>query len=261
MGNVINRTTYKYKQSVNTPDFPTTDWLINPDLSAVSGQPEKYWKVEGDTVVIMDAAEQQSVNKPTDLPPQNFMDDFIGEIPPRWIPQITGSASDVGIVSPGGDGGVVRLLADNKIGNKAALVTSKVQLSVQSLEYLIVRFREITNTFQTVELGLYVDAATFVFIKRTGNTNWTVSSSDNGVAAPPTDIGIPKDVDWHTASIRYSGGSLSFSFDGTIVASISSNIPTAQMELKMSVTTMVTDRAMSSREVYIDSVTVQTARA
>lgn len=33
--------------SVNTPEVNTNDYLVNPDLSGVSGVEEKYWKVTG----------------------------------------------------------------------------------------------------------------------------------------------------------------------------------------------------------------------
>ncbi|HSN70010.1 MAG TPA: hypothetical protein VLT59_00810, partial [Steroidobacteraceae bacterium] len=36
-----------YRESVNTPDYSTDDWLINPDLSGVAGVECYYWKVTG----------------------------------------------------------------------------------------------------------------------------------------------------------------------------------------------------------------------
>lgn len=53
MANAIHRTTRDYrgyllrKYSVNTPEYSTDNWLINPDLSNVQGVPEYYWKVTG----------------------------------------------------------------------------------------------------------------------------------------------------------------------------------------------------------------------
>ena len=41
MASVLNRTTNEYKLSANTPDFPTADWLYNPDVSAVLNQSEQ----------------------------------------------------------------------------------------------------------------------------------------------------------------------------------------------------------------------------
>lgn len=32
MANVINRSTKKYLKSVNTPEYPIEDWIINPDM-------------------------------------------------------------------------------------------------------------------------------------------------------------------------------------------------------------------------------------
>lgn len=47
MANVINKTTFKYLRSVNTPDYPEEDWVINPDVSDLENRevPQIYWKV------------------------------------------------------------------------------------------------------------------------------------------------------------------------------------------------------------------------
>jgi len=62
MADVINRTTLQYLQSINTPDYPDIDWIVNPDLSGLIGIPQKYWKIVGDTVVQMDTTEQAAVD-------------------------------------------------------------------------------------------------------------------------------------------------------------------------------------------------------
>jgi hypothetical protein len=63
MANVLNRTTgltapYRkdYRLSVNTSDFSDTDWIINPDLSAVSGFESIYWDISGDNVTLANQA-------------------------------------------------------------------------------------------------------------------------------------------------------------------------------------------------------------
>lgn len=63
MANVLNRTTgltlpYRkdYRTSVNTGEFPDTDWIINPDLTAVSGFDSIYWDISGDNVILVDAS-------------------------------------------------------------------------------------------------------------------------------------------------------------------------------------------------------------
>lgn len=62
MANVLHRTTLRYLTSVNTPDYPTGTWVINPDMSPVAGVPQKYWKLTGDVLSVMDQAEQNVVN-------------------------------------------------------------------------------------------------------------------------------------------------------------------------------------------------------
>ena len=63
MATVLNRTTglavpYRkdLRRSVNTPDFPTADWIVNPDLSAVAGFDSVYWDITADTVTLVDQA-------------------------------------------------------------------------------------------------------------------------------------------------------------------------------------------------------------
>lgn len=62
MSNVVNRETNQYLTEVNTPDFDPLEWIINPDLSLVKNSPQKYWKVSGESVVLMTAEEQDAVN-------------------------------------------------------------------------------------------------------------------------------------------------------------------------------------------------------
>lgn len=62
MSNVLNRVTKQYLLSVNTPDYSTNEWIINPDLSRVQEVDNKYWKVVGDSVVRMDDREASAVD-------------------------------------------------------------------------------------------------------------------------------------------------------------------------------------------------------
>ena len=62
MANVLNRTTKQHLTSVNTPEYPVAEWIINPDLSAVRGQPAKYWEISGDSVSLMDQASRDAVD-------------------------------------------------------------------------------------------------------------------------------------------------------------------------------------------------------
>lgn len=54
MANVIHRITKQYLRSVNTPDYPESDWIHNPTIPICG---PKYWVIEGDLVRAMDRAE------------------------------------------------------------------------------------------------------------------------------------------------------------------------------------------------------------
>lgn len=62
MASALHRTTKQYLPSVNTPDFPTIDWIINPDLSAITGFASRYWTITGDVVTLMNQAARDAVD-------------------------------------------------------------------------------------------------------------------------------------------------------------------------------------------------------
>lgn len=62
MASVLNRATKEYLASANTPDFPVSDWIINPDLSAVRGFDARYWVISGDAVSLMSPAERDALD-------------------------------------------------------------------------------------------------------------------------------------------------------------------------------------------------------
>lgn len=62
MAAVLNRATKEFKASAHTPNFDPADWIINPDLSAVQGQPVKYWMINGDVVTLATLAEQDVID-------------------------------------------------------------------------------------------------------------------------------------------------------------------------------------------------------
>jgi hypothetical protein len=66
MANVINKTTMEVLLSVNTPDFPETEWAINTDISLLETIPKKRLKFDTEfnlvlkspaELVLIDAAE------------------------------------------------------------------------------------------------------------------------------------------------------------------------------------------------------------
>lgn len=62
MASVLHRISKQYIDSVNTPDFDPTDWIINPDLSAVSGHSYQYWVIEGDSVRLAAQSEREQID-------------------------------------------------------------------------------------------------------------------------------------------------------------------------------------------------------
>lgn len=67
MATVIKKTAdqhghYRIIRNVNLGDYPSADWLHDPDFSGVVGAPTKYWKVSGSSVVEMSQSEKDAVD-------------------------------------------------------------------------------------------------------------------------------------------------------------------------------------------------------
>ena len=57
MANVLNKLSKQYLISVNTPDYPITDWIINPVLPPCD---PKFWAIAGDAVREMTPVEKDA---------------------------------------------------------------------------------------------------------------------------------------------------------------------------------------------------------
>jgi len=101
MSNVIHRTTtpIDYRKRMNTPDFPSGTWLINPDLSALSSVAQKYWKVVSETVVEMTQTEKDAVDASDDATTtSNLKAEIKSLIYPSIEPPISSIISTSGLV-------------------------------------------------------------------------------------------------------------------------------------------------------------------
>lgn len=65
MASVLHKTAdpVDYRESIHTPDFPSAEWFINPDISAVVSVPHKHWaRPLTDPVTEMNQAEKDAVD-------------------------------------------------------------------------------------------------------------------------------------------------------------------------------------------------------
>ncbi len=60
MADVINKQTLEYLKSVNTPDYNSANWIINPVLPDCD---RKYWKIASGKVKEMTVSEKATVDQ------------------------------------------------------------------------------------------------------------------------------------------------------------------------------------------------------
>ena len=89
MAHVLHRVSKAFRKSVNTPDFPTADWIVNPDLTAVQGQPDKYWTITGDVVGLMNQSERDAVDV---LDEAGVKDSIVNQFDVSDIPRLVAEA-------------------------------------------------------------------------------------------------------------------------------------------------------------------------
>lgn len=63
MSTVVHRKSFEVVKHANTPDYDPNTWLINPDMSKVSGFDKKYWMVRGDELVPMTEAARKKIEE------------------------------------------------------------------------------------------------------------------------------------------------------------------------------------------------------
>jgi hypothetical protein len=64
MPNWLNRNTKRYLKSASFDDLTDdpANYILEPDMSAVEGQPSKYWVITGDVVSLADQATRDAID-------------------------------------------------------------------------------------------------------------------------------------------------------------------------------------------------------
>ena len=64
MGNFLHRTNKQYLASTDPNGLPESlaNYISEPDMSAVIGQPTKYWVISGDTVSLVDQSTRDAID-------------------------------------------------------------------------------------------------------------------------------------------------------------------------------------------------------
>jgi len=161
MANVLNKTTFKYLTSVNTPDYPTSDWVHNPDLSAVQGISKEYWAIDayGD-VVEMSQSEKDDVD--------GYNIDNLMSVKFRAIDNRTMELIDVGFIFDGylfslSTAAQSRLMGIDQIRNDVAVVYPIRWNSKDDMDVYEINDADEMHDFYLTAVGTYrvhVDNAT-----------------------------------------------------------------------------------------------------
>ena len=257
MASVINKTTFKFLGSENTPDYLDGNWIINPDLSAVAGVPQKYWKVVGNAVQPMTTAERLVVDQASAVssaPQQYAFDDFIGSIPASWTSKVNSDQSIAAIASYSN----VRLRAKAVSGSYIEFFAPTVLITTAKNPVVGFQFNESTLTNQIVSIGAYADTNNSALFRRTDAGTWNIVTRGAGVEQL-TDLGIPGDTNQHIFEIRVTATSIQYWMDGVQRGTtITTNLPAVTMFPYARVE--ATAGVPSFRDLFLDYSSVKSSR-
>lgn len=267
MADVIRKTPnalgiYPYIQSVNTPEYPSATWLVDPDLSGVAGVPQHFWKVTdtGGSVFIveeMTTSEKQAVLQASEEPQglQGFEDDFFGALDSdRWVFTNTNGA----LTTP--SAGIKRATVDPTAANFGQLTSVGMGITASTLQRARFRLMELTDGNQRMICGLYQDPSNFIAFRRTNANNWEAVANDGG-SVTSVDTGVPGDTtNFHVFALTRNGSDAEFRIDGALVATIAgANLPGGGVfEFVMRLDALA--GVSADREADIDAVDLQVIR-
>ena len=163
MADVINRTTLEQFFSVDTPLFPTTEFIINPDLTLLFDAStntfivlKKYWKIEGDLVLEMTQAEKDVVDATPPPTPEQTTET-----------QVTETGDEI-IVVYDSDGVLTTQPSDLSEEPKQYLVdginVQKGEVIFDNQKKVKIDFENAFKTIPVVNIGLYDKSGTPPFV-------------------------------------------------------------------------------------------------
>jgi len=188
-------------------------------------------------------------------------DDFEGyRIDNRiWKTSTSGPGSSVAIPSGNYIGGQLRIRSGSSNGRSCDLyLGGRRQLAVSSgFEFETrVKCSDLTNSY--TELGLaYWSNDDYVMLSRSASGNWQAIAKDGGTDTT-VDTGVSADSNWHTYRIEAVSGQVKFYIDDTLVATITTNIPSNSLEVAFY---QETTGGSSNRYTYLDWVEIIGGRA
>lgn len=186
MATVLHRATKELIPSVSEPRYPTANWIHDPDLSAVTGIPSKYWKITGDIVAAMTEAEK-------DAEP-GLLDSFKAELGAQITAEMKERIEANGYEYPAASGNIFDLGPEdqtNLLGFdlKAALITYPY----------VIRARDGASTYSITDEAdahnlvnaAFVAKETEIFLARVASSNVTDATTHVGAQAAAAAYLIP----------------------------------------------------------------------
>ena len=186
-----------------------------------------------------------------------FWDDFGGyQIDPyKWFTSVYGNGSNVSILEGDYAGGQLRIRSGNAIDRSADL-NWNVNYQVSAPLGFEIEFRvktvDVNSSHSRIGAANFGDNEAYIILRRDGTNNWEawcVTPAD----ATIVDTGIASDTSWHVFRIEASSGQALFYIDSSLVATITTNVPTQFLECTLYQETI---GGSSNREMRIDYIEI-----
>lgn len=160
-----------------------------------------------------------------------------------------------------GHGGQMIVQAGGSNGNSGFFSVGNETVSMDQNAHLIIRAKINTSTSNMyAEIGLQDndnnDRIQFII---DGGSNWDTSTED-GSSTTQNDSGVAFDTDWHIFEIITTSSSAEFKIDGSIVDTITTNLPTNDV-MTVNVFVLKTSDSGGNRSITFDFIHLESDRA
>jgi hypothetical protein len=172
-----------------------------------------------------------------------------------WHTSVGGSGSNVATLGGSHAGGQLRIRSGDASGRSADLDwNGRYQISAPlgfefASRLMVVN---LSNSYFEIGTAYYGSGDSYISFTRSGAGNWMALCQSDG-SQTDVDTGVSSDTSWHVFKIVASSSSVRFYIDGSLVATITSNISTRLLQCAAY---QETTGGSSNRSTYIDYIEI-----
>jgi hypothetical protein len=271
----------EYIPSAETSIFASDpDAIVNPDLSAVTGLEPKFWKRSGNSVLAMNATEQNLVlaneliaQMPPEVSDIRLVEHFICSVVGgtlNWVAVNSGTGAAVAVntsLVTNVNIGILQLITGTTATGRSSIHLGaavmafgggqcifEVMVRIEDLSTPTERFKFYVGVGDQTGAGDMVDGVYFSYSDADDGGVWRGCTANNSVRSTVPGSVVAADT-WYKlkASVNAAGTLVRFSVNGVWIGDLNANIPITNARATGPICKLEKSIGLTARLAYIDS--------